>query len=85
MSEETRRLRYVVMHRPYGCETGCCGHSILLPDGEEIEDSFRFEHPYDATTDEERKAWAEQFLRAELGEKHVKDLLWEESEVFVDC
>lgn len=32
-----------VYHSGYGCETGCCGHVVVVGDDEE----FTFEHPED--------------------------------------
>ena len=64
--------KVVVFHRYYGCDTGCCGHAIMV-DGEEVNGSFDFTHA-GGTLDVE---FAKQMVRDELGEEHVKDLDWE--------
>jgi hypothetical protein len=72
--------RVTVSHRPYGCDTGCCGHVVQVDD-EEAFDSFQFDHPYFTGPEEHRdrayREFAEQLVREELGEEHVKDLDWE--------
>jgi hypothetical protein len=68
----TRRI--TVVHAGYGCDSGCCGH-VLVIDG--IEDRFQFLHPYG----EDPRAWAEAFLRDQLGDEHVSDLDWAHCDV----
>lgn len=48
-----------VYHDYYGCETGCCGHTIelTLPDGSE-RTHFEFDHP----GKENRRAWARELV-----------------------
>jgi hypothetical protein len=70
-----------VSHRLYGCDTGCCGHVIKVDD-EEVYGSFQFDHPPyfsgdDHDLDAAYRAFAEEMVREELGEDHVKDLDWE--------
>lgn len=86
--------RYVVFHRSYGCDTGCCGHAIALlpegktldeygsPDDDELLGSFQFDHPY-TDSEGEQKEWAEAFLRTHLKD-HAGNLAWEESRIFDD-
>ena len=64
--------KIIVLHRYYGCDSGCCGHVIEV-DGKETGGDFQFDHP-GAEAD---RAFAEQKIREELGEEHVKDLDWE--------
>lgn len=84
-------------HSWYGCETGCCGHSLAIYDSEEearaAKEShdyeysgrhFEFAHPYGVTDPEQLKAWARQFIVDALGEEHAADLDWENSNVY-DC
>lgn len=37
-----------VVHNGYGCDTGCCGHSVIAVDERDsvIHESFEFAHPY---------------------------------------
>ena len=73
--------RVVVFHGYYGCETGCCGHYLEVDD-KEIK--FEFDHPWSAVTDDDRKKYAEDFIRQHLGEEHVADLDWENSVVLAE-
>lgn len=66
--------KYVVLHRAYGCETGCCGHIIEVDDKQV--GSFHFEH-----ANGDLREYAEDLVRKEFGEEHVKDLDWENSQV----
>ena len=70
-------MKYLVMHGSYGCDTGCCGHFIEDEKGETVKESWRFDHPYDATTDEARHQWALEYLRDHFGDAHIADLDWE--------
>ena len=63
--------KIIVAHRLYGCETGCCGHSIIV-DG--IEKRFMFSHPYERDFIE----YAKELITDILGEEHVKDLDWDD-------
>jgi hypothetical protein len=63
------RMKVVVFHAEYGCDTGCCGHVVRMGDEEE----FRFKHPYGA----DPRAFAEELVREEFGEEHVADLDWD--------
>lgn len=68
----------VVYHSYYGCETGCCGHTVEIDDKEE----FFFDHPH--YKDDFRK-WAEELVRNQFGEEHVADLDWENCIVSDNC
>lgn len=61
----------LVLHGGYGCETGCCGHYLQV-DGEDLPGSWTFSH-----ADEDKRKFAEDMIRAEFGDEHVKDLDWE--------
>lgn len=61
-------MRIVVLHRGYGCESGCCGHSIEIDGREEL---FDFCHPGSSESSIE---FAKDFIASELGHEHVKDL-----------
>lgn len=69
--------KVVVYHTGYGCDTGCCGHVIEV-DGQELRNSFTFDHP---SAMEDAIEWAKDFVRGEMGEEHVADLDWEQSEL----
>lgn len=65
-------MKILVLHRGYGCDTGCCGHAVEV-DGTEV--GFHFEHPEDFNVE------APQFVRdlvtRHCGEAHVKDIDWD--------
>lgn len=62
--------KIVVFHSGYGCETGCCGHTIKT----DAKERFVFDHPDEG---DDLRAWAEEQIRKEFGDEHVKDLDWE--------
>ena len=64
--------RVVVYHGGYGCDTGCCGHYVVL-DEEEIERSWKFSHPYG----QDHLEFARQMIIDTFGEDHCHDLDWE--------
>ena len=68
--------RIVIYHSSYGCETGCCGHVVARDDGT----WFDFSHPNGGDPLE----YAKDLIRKEFGEEHVKDLDWENSEIYDD-
>ena len=61
--------RVVVYHSYYGCETGCCGHTVEL-DGQE---KFLFDHP---GRNEDPLTYAKELVEATFGAEHVADLDW---------
>jgi hypothetical protein len=73
-----KKIRVVVFHDSYGCETGCCGHVVEATDGSW--QKFDFDHPYTDDADAQR-VWAVDFAQAEVvrhfGEGHVADLDWD--------
>jgi len=72
-------MRVVVYHSSYGCETGCCGHTIELEDGRK---DFAFEHPWEGK--EDLRSFAEELVREAFGEEHVADLDWDECHIVDD-
>lgn len=49
-------IRVRVYHSEYGCDTGCCGHTVEITDGSCVNHShFEFDHNYDAI---EAREWA---------------------------
>jgi len=50
-------VRILVLHKGYGCDTGCCGHAVEV-DG--VEAKFKFTHPYKG---EDFRAFAERIVR----------------------
>lgn len=70
-------MKVLVMHSSYGCETGCCGHVILVGDDDKL---FTFDHPFG----QDPRQWAEELITEELGPGHVADLDWKNSVVFDD-
>jgi hypothetical protein len=80
-------VKVTVLHRGYGCDTGCCGHVIEV-NGKEQFETFDFVHPFismlgNPNADDSKK-WAEDFVRDKLGDAHVADLDWENCEVSDD-
>lgn len=69
--------RVIVLHREYGCDTGCCGHVVEL-DGKESE--FQFAHPYE----DDPLEFAKELVRSTFGEQHVADLDWENCHIIDD-
>ena len=63
-------MKVIVYHDLYGCDTGCCGHTVKLEDGRE---KFDFSHPY---RDDPRE-FAERLVREMFGAEHVADLDWD--------
>lgn len=70
-------MKILVLHRYYGCDTGCCGHVVEV-DGKE--GKFQFDHPYG----DDFKTFIKEFVTEQLGKKHVKDIDWENCEVSDD-
>lgn len=64
-------MRVVVYHSYYGCDTGCCGHVIMV-DGEQ-RGEFTFNHP----DSDDPLQWAKDLVEEELGPEHVADLDWD--------
>ncbi len=66
--------KVIVYHRAYGCDTGCCGHAVMVGDQER----FEFDHP---RANEDLKAYAEKLITDLFGAEHVADLDWENCNV----
>lgn len=81
-------MKIIVFHTEYGCDTGCCGHSVHtfaddVVQGENFKpdfsnsvdrgDTFRFAHPYG----KDHLEFAQRLVEEQYGEAHVKDLDWE--------
>ena len=71
-------MKVIVYHTYYGCETGCCGHAVEFEDGSKYK--FKFTHPYD----NDFRKFAEDMIRNQFGEEHVKDLDWENCNIIDD-
>lgn len=67
-----------VYHSFYGCETGCCGHTVEI-DGEK---EFEFRHKYDET--ESDLDFAKRLAESVFGKAHCADLDWEHATVLID-
>jgi hypothetical protein len=74
-------MRVVVLHRGFGCDTGCCGHVVEV-DGKEV-GGFEFSHP-EVDDEESKKSFARDMIERELGADHIKDLDWENSYIAYD-
>lgn len=74
-------MKIIVYHTSYGCETGCCGHAVEFEDGSKYK--FEFAHPNSSDPDEMKK-FAEDMIRNQFGEEHVKDLDWENCGIIDD-
>ncbi len=64
------RRRVVVEHRSYGCDTGCCGHVVLVDD----EQVGRFDFMHGGEDDP--VGYARDVCEHELGAEHCADLDW---------
>jgi hypothetical protein len=71
-------MKAVIIHTGFGCDTGCCGHSIKVGDFQ----AFEFDHPYG----EDTKEWAEQRVRefCEYNKIPIAEIDWEASEICDD-
>ena len=82
---DVKRVRVLVSHGGYGCDTGCCGHYVELEDGTQI-GSFAFSHPWSGKDD--FREWAielaQDAVTERFGAEHVADLDWENSLVVDD-
>jgi hypothetical protein len=79
----SKRIRVIVAHGGYGCDTGCCGHWIEV-EGEDVERGFAFTHPYGKDFREWAIRFAQETVEKEYGPDHVADLDWENSFVSDD-
>lgn len=76
-------MKVIVYHSYYGCDTGCCGHTVELinDDGSIIDSEFQFGHPYSAKTEADQRAWAialaKDIIQDNLGDDHTVDLDWD--------
>lgn len=64
--------RIIILHRSYGCDTGCCGHVIEI-DGKET-GGFEFGHP---GSNQSHLDFAKEMLEQHLGPEHIADLDFE--------
>lgn len=63
------KIRVRVYHRPYGCETGCCGHAVELTGGAVTgAEKFEFAHPHGDDVGTWARALAEDVIRGEWPE-----------------
>jgi hypothetical protein len=69
-----------VLHRYYGCETGCCGH-VLEIDGEEVEGSFDFWHPDEYGFSED----IQDFILARVPKECHDNIDWDSIEIVGGC
>lgn len=82
--------KLIVYHDYYGCESGCCGHSVEVTEGElktkqgQNWRGFTFAHPH-GDTEEELIQFAKDLIAEDYGEEHVKDLDWANCKVVMDC
>ena len=79
-------MKVLVCHALYGCDTGCCGHVVIVEDevGQRKQKGrFEFSHP-----DDMNEATIKEYIRAmvtdTLGDEHVKDIDFERCEVIDD-
>ena len=73
-------MKVRVYHSEYGCDTGCCGHTVEMEDGRE---HFEFTHPYteDRSKYEEfARDLAESVIRKEWPEC-IDSIAWDTLEV----
>lgn len=79
-------MKILVCHALYGCDTGCCGHVVVVEDeagGRTQKGRFEFAHP-DGMTEAAIKEFVRDMVTDALGEEHVKDIDFERCEVLDD-
>lgn len=76
--------RVVVYHAMYGCDTGCCGHVVVVGDDEQFEFAHPNVWPSRDLTEAKMRAFAEELVRDTFGEAHVRDLDWENCSIVDD-
>lgn len=59
----------------YGCDTGCCRHTIQLGK----ESRFSFSHKYDNTKSDVE--WAKEMIIQSFGKAHCADIDWDTAEI----
>lgn len=64
--------KIVVYHAHYGCDSGCCGHTVET-DPDDGTGNFQFVHPYG----DDHLEFAQDMVRDHFGEDHVADLDWD--------
>ena len=69
--------KFVVYHSYYGCETGCCGHTVKCDDGKS---EFEFDHPYGTSTED----FVREMVTAAFGAEHCADIDWDNCGVVDD-
>lgn len=71
--------RVTVYHSMYGCETGCCGHTVEIHDeaGKLLDRDFAFSHPYSEAPLE----FAKRLVQEELGKEHTANLDWDNADI----
>lgn len=79
-------MRFVVYHKSYGCDTGCCGHYVDVfenTDPGRFTGQFQFTHPY---TDDPStfRTWAERLISDLYGPEHIEDLDWSNCQISND-
>ena len=79
--DELARIR--VFHSYYGCDTGCCGHVIVV-DGREV-GGFEFGHPRGRDPKEWARAMVERALRGSACLATIDWSTLDVSEVSDDC
>ena len=67
--------KHIIRHAYYGCESGCCGHQIVIvaDDGEETYGYFDFGHP--AYWDFKAKAYVRDGEREAVERQFIEDVL----------
>ena len=58
-------MKVRVYHDYYGCDTGCCGHTVEIDDGE---GKFEFDHPYGEDRESFAKALAMSVIKHKFPE-----------------
>lgn len=92
MNDPRPTLRVVVYHGSYGCDTGCCGHYVIIdPSSRDIAEFDDYGYWSEGTwadfthcdedDEEARKAWAVEVARRvvdrEYSPEHTFDLDWD--------
>jgi hypothetical protein len=77
-------IKVIVYHDFYGCDTGCCGHTVEVTEGDDPVKGrhFLFAHPYSADEEAELKQWARERVEEVYGAEHAADLDWANCQIY---
>lgn len=92
-------MKVIVYHRGYGCDTGCCGHTVeMFADdvvaaaadfdprfADSVHDDSDANFSFDHPWDGDGLEFARKMVERAYGAEHVADLDWDHCIVTTDC